>query len=43
MIRELVSLKDEESARTLLVGVLKVEEYLLKERFDTKKPGTMSA
>ena len=34
MIIELVSPKDEWSARTL--GVLEIEEYLFKERFGTK-------
>ena len=34
MIIELVSLQDKQSARTL--GVLEIEEYLFKQRFDTK-------
>ena len=34
VIIELVSPKDEWSARTL--GVLEIEEYLFKERFDTE-------
>ena len=34
VIMELVSPKDEWSARTL--GVLEIEEYLFKERFNTK-------